>query len=280
MKLPRKSIPKPVRRFLRAGFAQFSEPVMRTRGYLKAQNLIGDVPDGELREESNPLREYFESHAQGAGIFKWRHYFEIYHRHFKKFIGRKPNVMEIGIYSGGSLAMWQSYFGPECRIYGVDIQPECLAYQSDSVTVLIGDQGDRRFWNRVKATVPHLDVIIDDGSHRAEDQVATLEELLPHLAPGGVYLCEDVHNPANRFAQYINGFAANLNACDLEWNEDRISSPATSFQAAIHSVHLYPYAVAIEKADSAISQFTAPKHGTEWQPFLSVGWKKGSSGPS
>ncbi|MGA8622331.1 MAG: class I SAM-dependent methyltransferase [Candidatus Sulfotelmatobacter sp.] len=270
MRLTTKSIPKPVLRFLRTGFSQLSAPVMSARGYLGARNLRSEAPVGEHREVSNPIRDYFDSHTHGQGIWKWRHYFEIYHRHFQKFIGRPVNVLEVGIFSGGSLAMWHSYFGRQCHIYGVDIEPACLAYQTDSVTIVIGDQGDRTFWRTFKQKIPRLDLIIDDGSHRAADQIVTLEELLPHLNPGGVYVCEDVHNSANRFAQYLNGFAANLNASDLDWQDHEISSPVTPFQAAIHSVHLYPYVIVIEKTESRLQRFVGPRHGTEWQPFISA----------
>ena len=35
-------------------------------------------------------------------------------------------------------------------------------------------------------------LIIDDGSHKPRDQAATLKNLWPLLAPGGVYVIEDV----------------------------------------------------------------------------------------
>ncbi len=272
-----KAIPKPVLRFLRAGFSQLSAPIMNARGYMGARDLSSEAPGGEVEEVSNPLRDYFESHTRGQGIWKWRHYFEIYHRHFQKFVGRPVNVLEVGIFSGGSLAMWHSYFGSQCHIYGVDIEPACLVYNSESVTIVIGDQGDRTFWRTFKQKIPRLDVIIDDGSHRPSDQIVTLEELLPHLNPGGVYVCEDVHTSANRFAQYVNGFAANLNASDLDWQDHEISSPVSPFQAAIHSVHLYPYVIVIEKTETKLQRFLGPRHGTEWQPFISANGKAAKS---
>jgi hypothetical protein len=277
MSLIKKAIPKPARRLLRASFSQLSGPVMNARGYLNARGLRSEAPTGEPPEVSNPLRDYFEAHTHGQGIWKWSHYFEIYHRHFHKFIGRPVNVLEVGIFSGGSLEMWKTYFGVKCHVYGVDIQPECLAYQTESVTIAIGDQGDRGFWRAFKKKIPPLDVVIDDGSHRPGDQIVTLEELLPHVNPGGVYVCEDVHESTNRFAQYMNGFAANLNASSLDWQDQRISSPATPFQAVVHSVHLYPYLVVIEKTNSRLEQFVGPRRGTEWQPFISADGTKTKS---
>lgn len=270
----RKIIPKPLLRFLRASMSRFSGPVMTSRGYLHARNFRAEESASGFQDPSNPLREYFEGHRQGPGIWKWRHYFEIYHRHFQKFIGRPVNILEIGIFSGGSLEMWRRYFGEGCHVFGVDIQPECLAYQSEWVTIKIGDQGDRNFWREFKRGMPRLDIIIDDGSHRPADQIVTLEELLPHINPGGVFVCEDVHGSGNRFAQYVSGFAANLNASDLNWQQNTISSPATPFQSAINSIHLYPYVVVIEKSTTAPREFVGPRHGTEWQPFISADGRK------
>src|SRR6476620_11382860 len=66
--------------------------------------------------QANPLREYFDAYTEGPGIWKWSHYFDLYHRHFGKFVGRNVNVLEIGIFSGGSLGMWKDYFGSGCRV--------------------------------------------------------------------------------------------------------------------------------------------------------------------
>ena len=38
------------------------------------------------------------------------------------------------------------------------------------------------------------------AGHTPEQQIVTLEEMLPHLRPGGVYLCEDVHGIHHDFA--------------------------------------------------------------------------------
>src|SRR2546423_442947 len=75
----------------------------------------------------NALTASFDEHTEGAGLWKWRHSFDFYDRHFSKFVGREVHVVEIGIYSGGSLAMWRHYFGDGAHIYGVDIEEACRA---------------------------------------------------------------------------------------------------------------------------------------------------------
>lgn len=219
----------------------------------------------------NPLQAYFDAHREGRGIWKWNHYFEIYDRHFRKFVGHEVRIVEIGIYSGGSLEMWRHYFGPDCRIYGVDIESACKAYENEYTRVFVGDQADRSFWRSFKRDVHGLDIIIDDGGHHADQQIATMEELLPHLRPGGVYLCEDVHGLHNGFAAYARGLADNLNAMDTTGSKPAL--PPTSFQASIKSMHFYPYVVVIEKASEPLEELIAPKRGTEWQPFDTLGRK-------
>jgi hypothetical protein len=219
--------------------------------------------------EPNPLRAYFDSHLEGPGIWKFHHYFDIYHRHLSKFRGRPMNVMEIGIYSGGSLQMWKEYFGPDCTIYGVDIAPECKVYQDDRTKVLIGDQGDRAFWKRVRQEVPQIDVLIDDGAHTSEEQIVTLEEMLPHIRPGGVFLCEDILGKTNHFIGYCQALIDNLN--EPTPNEDKTACRVNPLQRAIDSIHYYPFVTVIEKAEHPRPELRAPKHGTEWQPFYKVG---------
>src|SRR5579864_8038519 len=158
---------------------------------------LAPIEPKNVEVKPNPLREFFDSHQEGRGIWKWNHYFDIYHQHFSRFRGRNVRVLEIGIYSGGSLEMWRDYFGSGCQIYGVDIEPACKAYERDSVKVFIGDQGDRNFWKKFKQEVPAVDIVIDDGGHLTEQQIITFEELLPHLQPNGIYLCEDLHGALN-----------------------------------------------------------------------------------
>jgi hypothetical protein len=245
------------------------------RGYAHCQGSNSNgVATATAPADPSPLRAYFDAYRQGPGIYKWTHYFEVYERHFQKFRGREIHLLEIGIYSGGSLRMWRDYFGPKCHIYGVDVQPACKCYEEETVKVFLGDQSDRSFWKRFKEQVPALDIVIDDGGHEPGQQIVTFEELLPHLRPGGVFLCEDVHGyrDLNGFASYVNGFTHHLHAGSHTLNPDtadrHLVCPANAFQADVHSVHQYPFVIVVEKRDAPVSELVAQKHGTEWQPFL------------
>lgn len=234
------------------------------RGYRfggELQPAIGDgtAADPDSTSQSGALEAYFDDHTEGAGIWKWRHYFPIYERHFAKFVGREVHVVEIGIFSGGSLGMWRHYFGPRSCVYGVDIEPDCRGYEADGIRVFVGDQADPTFWRSFREEVPVVDVIIDDGGHEAHQQIGTLEGLLPHLQPGGVYMCEDVHGRFHAFHAYIDGLCRPLN---------EVGGPAAPIHQHIESVHRYPLATVIEKPGLPVPAFEAPRHGTHWQPFL------------
>jgi len=136
------------------------------------------------------FNELFKTHT-GEGIIKWSNYGDIYDKHFAPFRDQPINILEIGVLRGGSMRMWEKYF-PNANIFGIDIDNECLQYQSDRTKIFIGDQSDVSFLRNVKAKIPRVDILIDDGSHRAKDQKATFEEMYYHVRKPGVYLIEDI----------------------------------------------------------------------------------------
>jgi hypothetical protein len=57
----------------------------------------------------------------------------------------------------------------------VDINPDCKLYERDGFKVFIGDQADRSFWRDFCTKVPKLDIVIDDGGRKYEQQVVSLD---------------------------------------------------------------------------------------------------------
>ncbi len=87
--------------------------------------------------------------------------------------------------------MWRDYFGPQSRIIGVDINPACQKFAAPGIEIVIGDQENRAFLKSLGEQVGKIDILIDDGGHTMQQQIATFEELYPFVDPRGVYLCED-----------------------------------------------------------------------------------------
>jgi demethylmacrocin O-methyltransferase len=86
--------------------------------------------------------------------------------------------------------MWAEYF-PRGRITGLDIEEKRLILPP-SVTVLQGSQSDAALLARIWEEHGPFDIIIDDGSHRSTDVLASLRALYPRMAPGAFYVVEDV----------------------------------------------------------------------------------------
>lgn len=132
----------------------------------------------------------------GPILGKWVHYLEAYERHFSRFRGTSVVLVEIGIKDGGSFALWREYFGEKATIIGADIFQGSGVIEANDFfgrpdRIIIGDQGSDTFWRDLKLALPNgtLDILIDDGSHRAEHMIVSLEKTLPLLNPGGVYVC-------------------------------------------------------------------------------------------
>ena len=136
------------------------------------------------------FNQLFDEHT-GEGILKWSNYGDIYDKHFAPYRDQQINILEIGVLKGGSMRIWEKYF-PRANIFGIDIVEECKQYESDRTKIFIGDQSDVSFLRNVKAKIPRIDILIDDGSHRAKDQKITFEEMYYHVRKPGVYLIEDV----------------------------------------------------------------------------------------
>jgi hypothetical protein len=262
----REYLPLKIRKFIRSLSNKFTWPHYLWAGYdygKKWQAAInsGPMKDGHAGEnvQSNPLWDYFIGNKQGLGIWKWNHYFPIYHRYFSRFVDQPVKVLEIGVYSGGSLAMWRSYFGADCQVFGVDIEPACRAYATENTIIEIGDQADRDFWRRFFAEHGPIDIIIDDGGHKPRQQRITLEEVLPHINPGGIYFCEDIHGAQHAFTGFAAGLVSALNGSH--------QSGITPLQSEISAIHFYPFALVIEKHTHPLSELSAPRMGADWESF-------------
>ena len=114
------------------------------------------------------------------------------------------NIVELGIYKGGSIAMYEELFSPK-RLIGIDIQRERVVAldeylerrgAQDRVRLHYGTaQGDleaiRKIFSDDLADGRCLDVVIDDASHQYQPTKKSLSVLLPLLRSGGIYLIED-----------------------------------------------------------------------------------------
>src|SRR5689334_21721842 len=83
--------------------------------------------------------------SEGTGkSFLWQDYLRHYERSFAPFREREFTLLEIGVFSGSSMRMWQRYF-PRALIVGVDIDENARQYATDRTKIEIGSQNDPGF---------------------------------------------------------------------------------------------------------------------------------------
>jgi len=206
------------------------------------------------KSRPNPLTAYFEAN-NGRVIHKWMHYFDIYHRHFERFRGTSPTVLEFGVYRGGSLQMWKWYFGRRATIVGVDIDPDCKQYEEDSIRVEIGDQEDREFLRSLADRFGPFDVVIDDGGHTMAQQLATFDEIYPRTR--GTFLVEDLHT--SYWAEFDGGYRKGgtfierakelVDQLNAWHSRDAGSFQVDAFTRSTGGIHFYDSVIVFEKED-------------------------------
>jgi len=98
-----------------------------------------------------------------------------------------------GYKPGGSLRAWRDFF-PNATVYGMDVQPDTQFADEERIVTLLGNSTDLSQVGQALQHARHktFDIIIDDGSHYAADQIATLKNLFPLLNPSGTYVVEDL----------------------------------------------------------------------------------------
>ena len=175
---------------------------------LYRQIFAGDNPPlGEFYPVQNGRTKNFSggefgellSKHSGNEISKWIHYIKIYEELLAPYKlahsdSSKPlRLLEIGVAKGGSLEIWQKYFGGNTVIYGIDIDEKCRGISIPGVQVRIGSQVDEKFLESVIDELGNPQIIIDDGSHHADHLSLTLQLLWPQLQDGGLYIIEDTH---------------------------------------------------------------------------------------
>ena len=230
----------------------------------------------------NDLKKYAEENT-GRRIFKWEHYFEIYERHFSRYRGKEVNIVEFGVYQGGSLRMWKHYFGAKAKIFGIDINPRCRELAEEGVEIITGDQEDRSFLRSLAGKLPKIDILIDDGGHTMAQQINTFEELFPHIDPNGVYLCEDLHTSykpewgggyrrRGTYIEYSKNFIDYLHA----WHAPGSGGlKVTDFTRTVHSLHYYDSVLVIEKRPigKPVIMNTGTDSIPDWSPPISA-WRR------
>ncbi len=148
------------------------------------------------------LNAIMNAHGSDKGDGNWpkHNYAWIYDQWMSNRRTEKINLLEIGVTrttNGGehsfpcaSVKGWLEYF-PNANIVGYDLDDWNL--DNHRIRFFQGDQGNvddlERFADEYEGI--QFDYIIDDGSHKTNDQVTSFVKLFPMTSPGGIYIIED-----------------------------------------------------------------------------------------
>ncbi|MEM7139532.1 MAG: class I SAM-dependent methyltransferase [Actinomycetota bacterium] len=208
-------------------------------------------------------RELFDAH-RGRLIAKINHFFDDYELHLARVRRDGIRILEIGISGGGSLELWLAYFGTDASVHGVDIDPAAIENCPPGAHAHLGSQIDVEFLHGLCDRHGPFDLIVDDGSHLVEHQIATFEALYPTMSADGLYICEDsftsywpeygggVGEPGT-FVEYAKRKVDELHAF---WVDDG-SIEATAFTASTRSITILSGAVLFERAERAAPTYDA-----------------------
>jgi len=223
----------------RSGFGGFKKVKYRQTYEPCTDALLRtNSPNITLPDKYESISSIYCSYNQTPGLDHWGVYGpaydeNIYHlREMALIEGRKVNMLEIGVQSGGSTRVWKKYFRGLTQYLGLDIDPRCRMFQSleEGVRIITGSQLDTQLLSKICTQYGPFDLIVDDGGHTNKMIQTSLKSLWNCMKDRGVYVIEDLHT------MNMAGYIDRRNEISVfeeiaEWM--RIRSPNTHDQSQI-----------------------------------------------
>jgi len=181
--------------------------------------------------------------SQRSNITHYRHchpYTLFYHSLFKNRRNEPLVIAELGILYGGSLLMWKDYF-TNAHLYGFEFNDKLIDKfikncDNDRITLAKIDVKNSDSIINAFCTVNTMyDIIIEDTTHKFEDQIRVIEHVHPYLKPGGILIIEDIFKSTDvneyakalqpilhHFQHYYFVELDHVNKYSAQWNNDKL----------------------------------------------------------
>ncbi|MAR41683.1 MAG: hypothetical protein CMA43_00640 [Euryarchaeota archaeon] len=156
-----------------------------------------------FKKKLTPLCKIAFKYDTDKGKHRYTYY---YHKLFKDSRKKSINILELGIYKGHSIKMWDEYF-EKGNIYCLDhLSPENplteniifnentiqeLENHSPKISAYICSQNEEDSLNTIFKSLS-FDFIVDDASHFQKESLQSLGILFKKLNKGGIYIIEDM----------------------------------------------------------------------------------------
>jgi len=134
------------------------------------------------------LKELY--HSKGYGYYptdkdRNHNYLTTYGELFGKWWTESINILEVGCYKNGSLKLFEEYF-VNANIIGFDVQTYEGSVEVNRAKIFYED-----FYSSNRE-LPDFDLMIDDGPHDINSQLAFVRKMYPKLKEGGIMVVEDI----------------------------------------------------------------------------------------
>lgn len=162
----------------------------------------------------------------------FHNYTEVYSQYFAPLRNSAIKFLEIGIYKGHSVKLWEDYF-QNGELHFIDYTLANVEYSSPRSKYHIADQSNPKDLAKViQTTGGEFDLILDDGGHTMKQQIASFSFLFPHLKSGGLYIIEDLHT--SYWPEYGGGNNPNTTMAFLKRLLDDVNFVGASTRQASH----------------------------------------------
>lgn len=209
---------------------------------------------------------YMDNLALQAGTDKssaFHNYTEVYSQYLAPLKNKPVKFLEIGIFKGNSVKLWESYF-PRAELHFIDINPDRIEYHSSRSQYHFLSQSDAKALKLFgKQVGGNFDVIIDDGGHTMKQQIISFKNLFHLVKSGGLYIIEDLHTSYwsnhggkgdkehpkagqgtaiaffKNLVDDLNYVGAATGCADFDHSPASLRETLSTYQSDIYSIHFY-----------------------------------------
>lgn len=147
------------------------------------------------------LKQIYDKHFDGTwpDMGSVHSYLEIYEELLAPYRFTAKNILEIGLFTGARLKIWESYFSG--TVHGIDCDEQPHGGMADLRPMIASGKHNIHIFDAMDTAEIKkrfsgvlFDVIIEDAGHSIESQVDLYNAWKPYLAPGSLYIIEDIQN--------------------------------------------------------------------------------------
>jgi len=207
--------------------------------------------------------ENFDKGDECFVLWKNKAILDEYKTYFSINNKQSNNVLELGMWDGGSTALWYELLRPK-RIVGIDnLDKKDTDYFTRWKHQRMEEDGSliKTFWNTSQANAQQvrdiiknefngesIDIVFDDASHHYSSTIVSFETIFPYLQPRAIYIIEDwawLH-----WKNWVHKFPRGEDISKLVY---QMIQSAGSYSDIISSVNVYPGFAVVERGTKQLS---------------------------